>query len=339
MIRRIRRAKLFGFLRQQRHVLCAEALPHELATLYKAQAHGQPPVPPAPLALATILQASTPVADDAGIAATTLARRWPLVLDCLDGDTPPCSTGTLVAFRQRVLSQQLARRLIARTLEGAASRGAFGARQWRAALASRPLWGASRVEETDNLLGHALRKALGVIARQQGRGLPAVATEAHAPLGGGTRLKAALDLDWDAPTARDPALHLILKPLTAVEHWLALQPELTAAPRGPASLAVAPQGCPPDVPTAPEGAPTLRQGVAADRRMTSAAAAMHHGRKSRSLRVEGSKRPIRRDVDSGVVVAVGVTPATAPEASVTAASTTDLTAQQATVKEWPIDRA
>jgi len=30
------------------------------------------------------------------------------------------------------------------------------------------LWGASKVEDTYNLLGHALRKAISVIARQQG---------------------------------------------------------------------------------------------------------------------------------------------------------------------------
>ena len=45
--------------------------------------------------------------------------------------------------------------------------GAFGAGLLRAALDSSPLWGAGRVEDTYNLLGHALRKALGVIADQQ----------------------------------------------------------------------------------------------------------------------------------------------------------------------------
>jgi len=51
-------------------------------------------------------------------------------------------------------------------VEVAQQQGGFGPRQLRAALDSSPLWGASRVEDTYNLLGHALRKALGVIARQ-----------------------------------------------------------------------------------------------------------------------------------------------------------------------------
>ena len=57
--KRIRRAKLFVFLRQHRHELCAEAFPQELLTLSKDQPQGHPPVPPAQRALATLLQAYT----------------------------------------------------------------------------------------------------------------------------------------------------------------------------------------------------------------------------------------------------------------------------------------
>ena len=105
-------------------------------------------MPPAPLALATLLQAYTQVSDDEVIEATTMDRRWPLVLDCLDCDTPPFSTGTLVALRQRLIAQHMDRRLLEQTVEIAAARGAFGARQWRAALDRSPLWGAGRVEDT-----------------------------------------------------------------------------------------------------------------------------------------------------------------------------------------------
>ena len=59
IIKRIRRAKLFVFLRQHRHTLFADPFQQELATLYKDQPQGQPPVPPAQLALATLLQAYT----------------------------------------------------------------------------------------------------------------------------------------------------------------------------------------------------------------------------------------------------------------------------------------
>jgi len=182
IIKRIRGAKVCGCLRQHRHARGAEAVQPELLTLSKDQPPGQPPVPPAPGALATLLPASPPVSDDAGSVATTMDRRWPGVRDGRDAEPPPCSPGLLVALRQRVSAQQLDRRWRARTVARAAPSGACGARQWRAALESRPLGGAGRVDETHHLLGHTLRQALSVIARQQGRGLRAVAEEAGAAL-------------------------------------------------------------------------------------------------------------------------------------------------------------
>jgi Transposase DDE domain/Transposase domain (DUF772) len=340
IIKRIRRAKLFVFLRQHRHALFADPFQQELLTLYKDQPQGQPPVPPAQLALATLLQAYTQVSDDEVIEATAMDRRWQLVLDCLDCDTPPFSKGTLVAFRHRLIAQQLDRRLLERTVEIAAASGAFGPRQLRAALDSSPLWGAGRVEDTYNLLGHALRKALGVIARQQGRGLRAIANEAGASLVAGSSLKAALDLDWDDPDARQQALTMILDSLTAVEQWLDTQPvQEETTSRAVANLAVAKQVCAQDLTTAPDGTPTLRQGVAAERRISVEDAEMRHGRKSRSLLVDGYKRHVLRDLDSRLIVAVGVTPANVPEASVTDAIATDLAAQKCTLQELHIDRA
>ena len=91
IIKGIRRAKLFVFLRQHRHELFDEAFQGELATLYQESVLGQPPIPPVQLALATILQASTGVSDDEVIEALTMDRRWQLVLDWLDCSEPPWS--------------------------------------------------------------------------------------------------------------------------------------------------------------------------------------------------------------------------------------------------------
>jgi hypothetical protein len=340
ILKRIRRAKLFVFLRHHRHELFSDTFQHELAALYKESAQGYPPVPPAQLALATILQAYTGVSDDEVIEAMTMDRRWQMVLDCLDSDRAPFSKGTLVAFRQRLIAQQMDRRLLERTVEIAAASRAFGSRQLRAALDSSPLWGAGRVEDTYNLLGHALRKALGVIARQQGRGLPAVATEVGAAMVSGSSLKAALDVDWDEPTTRQQALSIVLDALNAVDRWLTTQPTLLeAAPEVAASVAVAHQVRAQDVTLTPDGTPSLRQGVAAERRISVEDGEMRHGRKSRSLLIDGYKRHVLRDLDSRLVVAVGVTPANAPEASVTEAIATDLAAQQCTLTELHIDRA
>jgi len=171
VIRLVRRAKLVVWLRAHRHERFDEEFQTELAAAWKQRPKGQPPVPPAQLALATILQAYTGASDDEVVEALVMDRRWQLVLDCLDAEQPPFSKGTLVAFRARLISHTLDRRLVERTIALARSQGGFGDRALRAALDASPLWGAGRVEDTINLLGHALRKALGVIARQQGRGL------------------------------------------------------------------------------------------------------------------------------------------------------------------------
>jgi hypothetical protein len=57
VIKRIKRAWLFVWLREHRHELFDTDFQGELAGMYADRPVGQPPVPPAQLALATILQA------------------------------------------------------------------------------------------------------------------------------------------------------------------------------------------------------------------------------------------------------------------------------------------
>jgi len=89
IIKRIRRAKLFISLREHRHEIVDEGFQEELATLYQDSPRGQPPVAPALLALATILQAYTGASDDEVIEASLMDRRWQLVFDCLDTEEAP----------------------------------------------------------------------------------------------------------------------------------------------------------------------------------------------------------------------------------------------------------
>ena len=91
IVKKIRKAKLFVFLRKHRHELLDEAFQQELASLYRQAQRGQPPVAPAMLALALILEASTGVSDDEVIEATVMDRSFQLVLDCLDTEQAPWS--------------------------------------------------------------------------------------------------------------------------------------------------------------------------------------------------------------------------------------------------------
>ncbi len=79
VVKRIRRAKLFIFLREVRHELFDAEFPTELGTIFKESTVGKSPIPPAKLALATILQAYMGVSDDEVIEELEMDRRWQLV--------------------------------------------------------------------------------------------------------------------------------------------------------------------------------------------------------------------------------------------------------------------
>jgi hypothetical protein len=345
VIKRIKRAKLFVWLREHRHELLDEPFQEELSGMYDQRPLGQPPVPPAQLALATILQAYTGASDDEVLEACVMDRRWQLVLDCMDHATAPFSKGTLVAFRARLIAAELDRRLVERTVELSqqqAGRPAGG--QLRAALDASPLWGAGRVEDTINLVGHALRVVLGVLGGQQGWGLAAaergrmLADQAGIWVLAGPSVKAALDLDWDDPAARERAVEVVLEALAGVER---LAGALAGGedPRVAAALAAARQIRDQDVTVDQDGVARIAQGVAKDRRISIADGEMRHGRKTKRLRVDGYKRHVLRDLDSELVRVVGLTPANLPEAEVAGQVQADLEAQGVRLGELHIDRA
>ncbi len=339
---RIRKAKLFLFLRQIRHLLFDEQFQQELASkLFKDSTMGKCPVPPAQLALFIILQAYTGVSDDEALEAMVMDRRWQLVLDCIDCEQAPFGKGTLVRFRAALIASGSDRGLVERTIEIAAKTQGYNERSLRAALDSSRLWGAARVEDTYNLLGHALRKALEVIAKNSHEDLGRVAQEAGAELVANSSLKAALDLDWDDPSARVQALTTILQVLNQVEAWIAEQSNLDRSTTElvEKSLTDARLIQEQDVEMGEDGSPKLRLGVAPNRRIAIEDDQMRHGRKSRSQRFDGYKRHVLKDLDLGVVRAVGITPANMPEASVTQGLALDLESQEVTLGELHIDRA
>jgi hypothetical protein len=343
VIKRIKRARLFVWLREHRHELLDEGLQAELARMYQDKPVGQPPVPPAQLALATILQAYTGASDEEVLEATVMDRRWQLVLDCMDHAQAPFSKTTLVAFRARLITQNLDRRLVERTVElYGQTTGRVAGGKLRAALDSSPLWGAGRVEDTINLLGHALRKVVGVLARQQGWGLAegtrVLAERAGVPELGASSLKAALDLDWDDPAALERALGVVLGAIGRVEGLAAAVPG-GADPRVAWGLAAARQVRDQDTLVGADGVVRIRQGVAKDRRISIEDPQMRHGRKTKSVRIDGYKRHVLCDLDTELVPAVGVTAANVAEAEVAIQITADLDAQHATLGELHIDRA
>jgi DDE family transposase len=186
-----------------------------------------------------------------------------------------------------------------------------------------------------------LGKALGVIARR-----------ASAGAGGNSRGSRSWAAEWvefesrpgrgtsDDPGEQARALALVLGVLNTVEGWLDTHPAGSEAPVVQESLATAEQVKQQDVQESLAGTPQLREGVAKDRRISVEDGQMRHGRKSRSVRVDGYKRHILRDLDTGGSRVPSASPLRVlAEATVTESIQADLSCQQVVLSELHIDRA
>ncbi len=121
-----------------------------------------------------------------------------------------------------------------------------------------------------------------MIARQQGRELAEVSTEAGAEIVTASSLKAALDLNWDDPDEKALALGIVLGALHSVEAHLDNQPEAKEHPLVHSSLETARQIEAQDVEVDENGEVKLRRGVAKNRRIALEDDQMRHGRKNRT---------------------------------------------------------
>ena len=285
--------KFFVFLRERRHELLDTALQDTLARAYSPEPGGKEPVEAGLLALATLLQAYGNVSDREAVELTVMDKRWHMVLDGLDAEQPPFSQGTLFNFRMRLIQHNLDKTLRERTVALAEQTGGFGARQLRAVLDSTPLFGAGRVEETFNLLGHALRKVVELAAAQLDTSVDAIVADAGLLRVGHSSLKAALDLDWGVPAAREHALGLVLEEVERWKGWLEQQHPLSAheppmQERMETMTHLIAQDTEPD----PEGGPggrRIKKHVAPDRRISIEDTDMRHGRKSSAKTFNGFK--------------------------------------------------
>ena len=310
-----RTGRLFAFLRKHRRKIFDDKFQAELAEMYSDTPRGTQPRPPAFLAMVVLLQAYEKKSDAAAVEEAVFDRRWQMVLDCLGADEPPFSQGSLVDFRRRLMAHDMDKRLLDRTVEVAKESGDFGYKQLRIALDSSPLWGAGRVEDTFNLIGHALEVVVDCAASVLGVGGQAVCKEAQLTLLGGSSLKALLDIDWDDAQQQHGALQRLLDEVVRLRSWLTEQlGDQVDAPPLKEALALLEQVLTQDLEPDPGGGGMrVRRGVAKDRRISVTDPQMRHGRKSKTRLFNGYKRHIARDVDSGFILAGLARPANEPE--------------------------
>jgi Transposase domain (DUF772) len=80
--------KLFGFLRLHRHELFDDAFHEELASMYRRTGAGKPALPPALLAMATLVQGYLGMSDAEMVELTVVDLRVQMVLGCLGAEAP-----------------------------------------------------------------------------------------------------------------------------------------------------------------------------------------------------------------------------------------------------------
>jgi Transposase DDE domain/Transposase domain (DUF772) len=346
LLRRLGRTrKLFAFLRAHRHALFDDAFQAELETMYRDTGAGKLPVPPALLAMVTLLQAYLRVSDAEAVELSVMDRRWQLVLDCLEATEPPFSQGALGECRARLIRTERDRRLLERTVAVARQSRAVDARKLpktlRVAFDSSPLEGAGRVEDTLNLLGPAARNVVLCVAMLLGCTAEAVARQAGIPVLRAPSVKAGLDVEWSDPHAPTAALQQLVAQLEALEIWVQrrLPEALTPGPL-PEHVATLHQVQAQDLEPQPDGLGVrLRQGVAPERRCAIEAPEMRHGRKSQHKRFNGYTRHVAPSVDNDLSLACAVTPANRPEEEAAAALKADIDHQElGPIDELYIDR-
>ena len=337
--------KLFVFLREHRHELFDDAFQEELESMYRQTGQGQAPREPAMMCMALLLQAYLQTSDAEAVRLSTTDRCWQMVLGTLEENEgePAFSQGGLQQFRDRLIATEMDRRLLERTVELAKRTKGFDAKKTpqslRVGVDSRPLEGAGRVEDTINLLGHAGRKIAESIALVLGTDVEEVCQQADVPLLMASSIKAGLDIDWSAPDAKDDALNRLCRQLDRLMAWVSKNAaSCTDAPLTryiEAHKQVREQ----DLEPRADGGVQIRQGVAADRRISIEDPDMRHGRKSKSKRFNGYKQHLGTDIDTELIVACAVTPANRPEEEATAELQEDMARQELFPDLLLIDRA
>jgi hypothetical protein len=346
LMKRLTRVRpLFGFLRLRRRELFDDEFQEQLEGMYRATGAGEPPLAPAMMCMVVLLQGYVGASDAEAVELAVVDLRWQMVLGCIGADAPAFSQGALQDFRERMVTHNMDRVLLERSVQLVRSgsmtkrEGAGLSEALRAALDSRPLVGAGRVEDTINLLGHAARSIVQMVKKLTGRSAEDICKSARIPLLLAPSIKAGLDIDWSDPKQKASAIEVVERQVSSLQQWVEKHlDDVISRPLQPYIDAIT-QVRAQDVEVSEGGGVRIREGVAPDRRVSVEDAEMRHGRKSRSKRFNGYKEHIARDLDSAAIVACAVTPANHPEEEAAVPIAADISRQGLQLVELHIDRA
>ena len=345
LIKRLARVRtLFAFFRLHRHELFDDSFQEQLEGMYRATGAGLPPHAPAFLCMVLLLQGYVGASDAEAVELSVVDLRWQMCLDCIGTEQAPFSQGALQLFRERMVTHDMDRLLLERTVAmvrlGVMTEGEKRAvtKAVRVAVDSRPLAGAGRVEDTINLLGHAARSIVKLVSKLTDRKPDDICRKAGIPLLLASSIKAGLDVDWSDPKQKAMAIEVVERQVSSLQRWVDRHlDEVTSEPLRPYIDAIV-QVRDQDLEVSKSGATQIRQGVAAERRISIEDAEMRHGRKSKTKRFDGYKEHIARDLDFHAIVACAVTPANRPEEEGAVPIAEDIRRQKLRLVELHIDR-
>ena len=346
LLRRLRKGrKLFAFLREYRHELFDDAFQSELESMYRDTGAGKEPAPPSLLAMALLLQGYDGLSDFEAVEMTVVDLRWQMVLDRLGKDEAAFAQDTLREFRERLIRSDMDRRLLERTVELARRTKAFDWRKLpkdlRVAIDSSPLEGAGRVEDTINLLGHAARNVVACAADLLGWSVEKVAKAAGIPVLLESSVKKALDVEWSDPDEKAKGLETLAQQIESLETWVRKKfPEEMKEPPLKEHVETLVQIRTQDLEPDPSGGgkTRIREGVAAERRVSITDSEMRHGRKSKTKLFNGYKRHVAVDLDTHLILAGALLPANRPEGEAAPALKADIDRMHRRIGELHNDR-
>ena len=308
--------KLFIFLRKNRHLIFDHSFQEELIDMYRQTGAGVPPIAPALLAMATLLQKYTKVSDNEMLALLFDSRRWQMVLGCLGAEQSPFGQSTFFDFRMRLISSGMDERILERTAQIARETGDFTKKGLNIALDSAPLKGHGKVEDCINLLGHAAKKTISCIAQLTNHTVAEMAEQMDAQLFTASSIKAGLDVNWSDPQEKKEALNQLYCEIESLELWLREHfPQECKTGELQSSLdtldVLLQENLEPDL---DDGLVKIIEGVTPDRQISISDPQMRHGKKSKSKRFNGFKNHIVRDLEEKIILGACTTAANRSDA-------------------------
>jgi len=276
----------------------------DFADIYCAD-NGRPSVPPARLAKVLILQHHDNVPDRQALNMVRFNILWKYALN-VPLDYAGFDPSLLTVFRARLLCHKKEKLLFRQTLALAKEAGLLRG-QIDQVIDSTPMLGRGAVKDTYELIRDGIRRTLRLVD-------PKIRASLKLSLSAYGTKSAKPKIDWDDTEQRQELLSSlvadarnVLSCLTLNETEDEISPECAQAARLLARILSQ------DIQEEKGKHPTIRNGVAKDRIISTTDPDMRHGRKSSSGKFNGYKAHITKEVTSDIVTSITVAPANRPD--------------------------